>query len=323
MDECGPIYVIEWKESPGDQWTISDKSGFTTHLFKLNEDANKDIVYCKHCRKQFIGKNRDLIGFHMNKIHPQITTGMTYNQYLQIFKPTYVPNAHGDEKNRENSFSIGLRPYVLCPERLPEVLYFDDIATIIHDKFPKSEEHFLVLPRSHKISNSHPTTIDNGIKVQLQWHIDWAKRFCWTQFIKKYDIKDISLKEKEAFLANFVQSGVHSTPSMANTHIHVMTRDFHSKKLKHKKHFNSFNSPFFIPWDELPVLDLPGDKELSERYIKNFEMICPYCSTNFKNRFAKLKEHLADEFNMRFVSKKGLITADRAISSFNRFTNDS
>ncbi|CDO93151.1 unnamed protein product [Kluyveromyces dobzhanskii CBS 2104] len=301
-EKLDPIYVVEWEEGADDCWAISDKSGFATHLFQMNEDADKDALYCKHCRRRFAGKERDHVGFHMNKIHPQIRHGMTYNEYLKEFSPVYMPNAHGSEKTMERSFSLALRTYVLCPERSPEVLYFDDVATIIYDKFPKSEQHLLILPRSHKTSNSHPNELSSDIKSQIEWHIDWAKRFCWAQFVKTFDVKD-ALMSKELFVSNFIQAGIHSIPSMANTHIHVMTKDFHSERLKNKKHFNSFNSPFFVPWENIPSFERRNEDNVMEKFIKNYDLKCPYCSLNFKNQFAKLKVHLADEFDKRFERK--------------------
>lgn len=296
------IYVIEWEDDgQGSSGVVIDGTQYGTHLFKDPSSKDKKLVSCKHCLKQFENVDTRSIVLHMNRIHPQVRRDMTYEEYMRLFKPSLMKHAHGIEKNMEKSFAIDLRKYVLCPENYQEVLYYDETATIIYDKFPKSEVHLLVLPRNYRVSNSHPTLISSETKVKLEWHIEWVKQFIWKQFTKRYKITQTDLS-KERFLQEFIQYGVHSVPSMANTHIHMMTRDFHSERLKNKKHFNSFNSPFFIHWDKLPMTKDLSDKEINDRYIKNYDMICPYCSYNFKNQFSKLKVHLAEEFFKSFVT---------------------
>lgn len=158
----------------------------------------------------------------------------------------------------------------------------------------------LVLPRSYSVSSSHPKLMD-AIKPKLEWHIELAKQYCWTKFNKKYEFEEEMTKS--VFVSKYIQCGIHSVPSMSNAHVHVMTKDFHSDRMKNKKHFNSFNSPFFVEWEDLPKPDLPSDAELTSKYIKNYDMICPYCSANFKNQFSKLKKHLDEEFIKRFTAK--------------------
>lgn len=40
--------------------------------------------------------------------------------------------------------------------------------------------------------------------------------------------------------------GYHAAPSMHRLHLHVISRDFQSVCMKTKKHWNSFNTPFFL-----------------------------------------------------------------------------
>ena len=40
-------------------------------------------------------------------------------------------------------------------------------------------------------------------------------------------------------------------PSMAQVHMHVISQDFISPCLKTKKHWNSFNTPYFIDADKI------------------------------------------------------------------------
>ena len=47
--------------------------------------------------------------------------------------------------------------------------------------------------------------------------------------------------------------GIHAHPSMNHLHVHVLSRDMHSPCLKHRKHYNSFNTPFLIDVADFPL----------------------------------------------------------------------
>jgi len=91
-----------------------------------------------------------------------------------------------------------------------------------------------------------------------------------------------------------IKAGVHTHPSMNHLHIHILSQDMQSPWLRHKKHYLSFNTTFFVEMHEFPL-----EKE-SKRFHpggwSSWEMTCWRCGTGFGNKFAKLKEHLADEF---------------------------
>lgn len=90
--------------------------------------------------------------------------------------------------------------------------------------------------------------------------------------------------------------GVHAVPSMANLHIHVISVDRHSEKLKHRKHYNSFSTPFFVPLEDFPLS--AGDERRwpgREGYLKR-DFSCWRCGVNFGTGFKKLKDHLEEEF---------------------------
>lgn len=90
--------------------------------------------------------------------------------------------------------------------------------------------------------------------------------------------------------------GIHAVPSMHHLHIHVLSKDRYSETLKHRKHYNSFATPFFVELDAFPLDE--GDVRrhpTKEGYLKA-DMRCWRCGENFVNKFAKLKEHLKVEF---------------------------
>jgi len=92
-----------------------------------------------------------------------------------------------------------------------------------------------------------------------------------------------------------VMCGVHLYPSMAHLHVHVLSVDRFSECLKHRKHYNSFNTPFFVEFDDLPLAQNDVRRNPTENYLKR-DFTCWRCGEGFGNSFVKLKAHLAEEF---------------------------
>ncbi|KAK1243582.1 hypothetical protein MKX08_001720 [Trichoderma sp. CBMAI-0020] len=92
-----------------------------------------------------------------------------------------------------------------------------------------------------------------------------------------------------------IKCGVHAVPSMGHLHIHVLSRDMHSPAMKHRKHYNSFNTPFLVDVADFP---LEGDdvRNSREEGFMRRDLVCWRCGRNFGNRFKELKEHLEKEF---------------------------
>lgn len=91
--------------------------------------------------------------------------------------------------------------------------------------------------------------------------------------------------------------GVHAVPSMGNLHIHVLSRDMHSPAMKHRKHYNSFNTPFLVDVADFPLGEAdPRRIPKDEGYMRR-DLVCWRCGRNFGNRFKELKDHLDKEFD--------------------------
>lgn len=90
-----------------------------------------------------------------------------------------------------------------------------------------------------------------------------------------------------------VKVGVHAHPSMNHLHIHVLSVDRFSECMKHRKHYNSFATDFFVPLEDFPLAE--DDVRRKQEYL-NQDLKCWRCGKNFGNKFARLKEHLAEEF---------------------------
>ena len=91
-------------------------------------------------------------------------------------------------------------------------------------------------------------------------------------------------------------AGVHAGPSMNHLHIHVLSVDRESPCLKHRKHYNSFATPFFIPIEDFPLADDDRRRHPGQEGFLKQDFKCWRCGKNFENKFARLKEHLTEEF---------------------------
>jgi aprataxin len=67
--------------------------------------------------------------------------------------------------------------------------------------------------------------------------------------------------------------------------------------MKHRKHYNSFATEFFIPIEDFPLAKDDPRRHPSKAGYLDEDMKCWRCGRNFGNKFARLKEHLADEFD--------------------------
>lgn len=230
------------------------------------------------------------------------------------------------------SFVNALERYIKDPEAHKKtVLFCDQQIVVIKDAFPKALRHYLIIPRDEEISHQSPVKLLHErpeVVDMIQRYAEKTKEilvqdlFHRTNFLKFYETDPLA---KQEFKNRFIKVGVHSVPSLGNLHVHVITRDFFSPRMKNKKHYNSFNSNFFI---DLLAFDSIGDSsehstdyELenltsqsgfkdssflsrspseSTEIIRTTPLKCALCGTNFGNQFAKLKRHLAQEFLSHF-----------------------
>ncbi|KAK6462169.1 histidine triad superfamily, third branch [Scheffersomyces coipomensis] len=164
------------------------------------------------------------------------------------------------------SFADAFQKYIKSPEKFPSIIkYHDDNVIIIRDLFPKSVCHYLVIPRSNEITHIHPldafykdysNITGQELYDLMETYVTKAKDLIIEDLkgmFNKCELNNLKLQE---FKNSFIKVGVHSIPSLRNLHIHVITSDFESPSMKHKKHYNSFNTDFFVGFDKLnPMLN--------------------------------------------------------------------
>lgn len=203
-----------------------------------------------------------------------------------------------------------LRTYALKdPASLPPSVLFHHSAKslTLFDAFPKSIFHFLILPR---VTESSLTVSElSSLKSLLKCDKDTAKEVI------------LALKEDAAALKQDIEAemmqrygfkwgiwtGFHAAPSMEHLHLHVLSADLCSEKMKNKKHYNSFHPKlgFFLDVDEvLSWFDADPGFFSSMATLKASEydpilkedLSCFRCHSHQKN-MPTLKAHLQEEWN--------------------------
>ncbi|KAF8902081.1 HIT-like domain-containing protein [Gymnopilus junonius] len=204
-----------------------------------------------------------------------------------------------------------LRTYAkAAPESLPASLLFKHSAKniTIFDAYPKSIFHFLILPRI-KEPRLNATVLSN-LKSLINGDKGLAK-----EVISSLDeeAKTVKKEIQEEMLERYgfkwdVWIGFHGAPSMDHLHLHVISADLISEKLKNKKHYNSFHPKlgFFLHIDEV-LSWFDADPTYYMGMVKQFKpskfepilkdkLACFHCEMEMKN-MPTLKSHLQEEWD--------------------------
>jgi len=187
----------------------------------------------------------------------------------------------------------GLGEYLENPKH-PSVLAYNDDFVIIKDQYPKATIHLLILPRDPFKQTQHPSEAFQDAEFFEKVKAEGAK---WRAIAAKELSRKLvppSQTIPERDWEAEINVGIHSAPSMHHLHIHVISRDMHSECLRHKKHYNSFNTSFFVGLHEFPLTEEEAEERKDNWH--NRDMICWRCKANYQNKFTALKAHLEREF---------------------------
>ena len=235
-------------------------------------------------------------------------------------KPRHVSSSSASPRPKGgNPFKdrMGLGAYLSEPAAYEpsRVIYHTPDFVVIYDKFPKATVHTLLLPRSDERNLQHPfdAFADPDFLAKVRGEAARLKKLAAKQLRTKVGASSRAEATREAALngeddaaggelppgrdwEKEIMCGVHAVPSMSHLHVHVLSRDMHSECVKHRKHYNSFNTPFLVDLDDFPLPeDDPRRDTKREGYLQR-DMKCWRCGRNFGNQFKKLKDHLEDEF---------------------------
>ncbi|KAJ5123293.1 Aprataxin-like protein [Penicillium atrosanguineum] len=227
------------------------------------------------------------------------------------------PSSKDVPKRRMGSFPgrDGLGAYLEKPDSYPSsvVVYHNSDFVTIHDMFPKSSLHLLLLPRDQTKNRLHPFEAfeDAEFLEKVRTEVHKLRKLAAAELRRRYGQDSAQEQARHAALNadpppdelpdgrdwdKEIMCGIHAVPSMSHLHVHVISVDRHSEKLKHRKHYNSFATPFFVPIEDFPLA--PDDERrhpTRQGYLKR-DFTCWRCEKQFGNRFTELKKHLEEEF---------------------------
>jgi aprataxin len=153
----------------------------------------------------------------------------------------------------------------------------EDLACVI-DKYAKAKFHYLIMPYRADLDTIYDLTKDD---LPLLDEMDLLGRNV--------------IEARNQKIENFIM-GFHIMPSMSRLHLHVVSKDFCSDALKHKKHWNSFNTEYTISIEKVKgLIEQDGFlKQPSGDLVKellNTPLKCNTCSYVPKH-MPDLKKHL-------------------------------
>lgn len=207
-----------------------------------------------------------------------------------------VPAARKRKKETTKSSVIdpkGFEVYFRDPANHPNVISCNKDFIIVNDIYPKATIHLLVLPRDPTKRKQHPFDAfkDSGFLDMCRKEVPQ-----WGQLAAER-LKDAICTSEAVLHCDWeaeISVGIHSRPSMEDLHIHVISRDLHSKFLWEKTNYTSFTTSFFVGLEEFPLED--REEVCRVGALEAPDLVCWRCHKTFRS-FYVLKEHLEDEFD--------------------------
>lgn len=187
-----------------------------------------------------------------------------------------------------------LYDYIISPSRFEmEIFCETDEMVCIYDAYPKASLHLLILPKQSFYR------CDSIYEIKAQEKEVVKKIYNLTSIIVNSRCIQSKLDEVETKLSfrPSIKCGFHGLPSLDLLHLHIISDDMISEKLKSKRHYNSFTTDCFInienliKWlqdgfnakDKIAICDLEAQEKQ--------DICCHKCSIKIKN-VPSLKDHL-------------------------------
>ena len=192
-------------------------------------------------------------------------------------RPKLPPGVH---------WSMGLINAMTDPDQLFEQ---DDQTVTIYDGFPKAKYHYLIVPKEDidSVSDLHKE------HLPLLKHMDKKANDLVSRF--KADDPDAVFR-----------CGYHGVPSMKRLHLHVVSQDFDSFRMRKQHHWNTFNTEYFM--DSGLVMETIEKVGRIDVHKENYEallqlqMHCNYCRTlcsTMDEMKSHIRKHDADTVEQR------------------------
>lgn len=160
-------------------------------------------------------------------------------------------------------------PSNLGPRDDNKVLFYDEHTITIYDKFAKAQYHFLVLPRIPFKRSEDPSGSQQGVPKLTATNGKLNFGATSSNVVPASHMKSISTMVASPYAGDVlramrtasdrvvehiradmeehygviwdVERAFHAVPSMEHLHLHVVSMDLVSDRLKHKKHYLSFH----------------------------------------------------------------------------------
>jgi aprataxin len=128
----------------------------------------------------------------------------------------------------------------------------------MHDAYPKTSVHLLVLPRDTSIDSLRTMAqrIDKEEVVPSMQHVGEVQKKTFTSLqlleymvsVGEALVQHIQMTGPAGLRSLRFQIGFHAMPSLSHLHMHVMSLDFENgPAINKKKHYQSFATSFFLP----------------------------------------------------------------------------
>ena len=169
---------------------------------------------------------------------------------------------------------------LLAAMKDPKQIFEEDEQTFtLYDGYPKSKYHYLVVPKEDIYS----------VKELTRKNLDLLRHMHGVAegLVSRIKSREPSLEFK---------FGYHAVPSLRRLHMHVVSCDFSSWRMRRKHHWNTFNTKYFMPSSlVIETLENCGAIDVDEKMYVDLlalPMKCLHCSQHFED-MKLLKKHLS------------------------------
>ena len=166
---------------------------------------------------------------------------------------------------------------VYAMEDPEQVFEEDDLTVTLKDGFPKARYHYLIVPKEDLSS----------VRELRHRHLPLLRHI---QDQAEHLISRIHKKEPGLQF----RFGYHAVPSMRRLHLHIVSQDFDSPRMRTKHHWNTFNTDYFMDSPKvIERLESHGRINLDEKHYEallRHPMKCNWCSETFED-ITMLKSH--------------------------------
>ncbi|XP_062905081.1 aprataxin isoform X2 [Mobula hypostoma] len=279
----------------------------------VSKDGRHQPIRLAHSTCVFIGRSPVTKITDKKCSRQQVQLKADYNKGFVLVKQDF-----------QGMWSQGLKVSMQDPKLQ---VYKDDTVVVIKDKYPKARFHWLVLPwesitslkavrKDHLNLLQHMNEVgeklvrecvdSKALRFRLGYHaIPSMRTPLYSEAVSSglgllnHRKHPLHIHPIEAFqhLTGFNEVTPHSS-ELRHMHLHVISQDFDSPCLKTKKHWNSFNTDYFLEsQDVMKMVEENGKVIVKDDMPELLKMplLCHVCRQQLST-IPQLKEHLKKHF---------------------------